>query len=533
MKIIQFIVFIMLISTADIHGQESKVLTTTEKSDTIQVHTLPEAVVEGRNKYVTATKSVYIPSQKEKDASYDAHSLLERMMIPEIMAIPESTVVTTLSGQDVSIFINYLPADYMDQSALYTKDVTSVEYLDHPDDPRFHGAEYVINFIVKEYEYGGYTKLTDRVNFPGKVRNALSLYQRFTYKKWTLDLYSSYNYNYNTHSGVDGSSIFRFPHKDGSFNEITREIKLTDARQRYSSEPLSLRLTYKTDRITIRNSFGFSHESQPDIHTDGNISLSTYPDEFREFSQSNTANFNSFTWDGDYYFDLTNGWELSVKNNFAHTYSKKGNNYVSDYISDPIINNTRERAYDESAQASLEKKINSDHSVSVDISGGIQYNHIDYLGDSPTVEHYSEPWLTGDFGYWFSHGKIYAGIKLGFQWTGTRVNGLKHYDTTPFANLNLSYAFTGRSSLRFFGQYCRAGAKASSYAPTTLQNNEYLFTRGNPDLNQYNLATAQLTYTYFPSMRVYFSAYAKYSGFYNRIMTYYTPVPDYNIIPVG
>lgn len=525
-----FIVVIMFFTLSYVHANTQDEIQKGEKNDTIQVHTLQEAVVEGQSKYITATKSVYIPSQKDKETSYDAHSLLERMMIPEIMAIPESTVVTTLAGQNVSIFINFLPADYMDQSALYTKDVTSVEYLDHPDDPRFHGAEYVINFIVKEYKYGGYTKLNDRVNFMNKVRNELSLYQRLVYKKWTLDLYSSYNYNYNTHSGVNEYSIFHFPRKDDSFKEIIRETKLIDAKQRFSNEPISLRLTYKTDRTTLRNSFGFSHESQPDIHTNGGLWISEYPENTEKYSQNRNSNFNSFTWDGDYYFDLSNGWELSIKNNFAHTYSRKSNEYVSDYINEAIVNNTRERAYDESADASLEKKINSNHSLSLDLSGGIQYNHIDYLGDYPAVEHFSSPRMSGDLGYWFSRGKIYAGVKLGFEWNGTKVNGFKHYETTPFANLNFSYAFTGRSSLRFFGQYCRAGANASSYAPTLIQNNEFLYTQGNPNLKQYNLATAQLSYTYYPSMRVYFSAYAKYSGYYDRITSYYLPVPDYDII---
>lgn len=522
--------FILIIAIFNTYGQKSKYVLETEKGDSIQIHTLQEAVVEGKSKYVTATKSVYIPTQKEKETSYDAHSLLERMMIPEIMAIPESTMVTTLSGQNVSIFINYLPADYMDQSALYTKDVKAVEYLDHPNDARFHGAEYVINFIVQEYEYGGYTKLTDRAGFPNKFRNSLSLYQRLAYKKWTFDFYSAYNYNYNTHSGTDTKSIFRFPLHDGAISEVIRETSLVNGKQRFSSEPFSLRLAYKTDKVTIRNSFGFSHDSQPEILTDGSISLSTLPEESGEYSQKRTSNLNSFSWDGDYYFALSKGWELSIKNNFAYSHSKKGNIYNSDYAGDAIFNNTREWAYDESFSASVEKKFNSEHSLNVDFLGGIQYNHIDYHGNFPAVERYSVPQVSGNLGYWYTHDKLYAGIKLGFEWIGTRVNGFKHYETTPFANLNISYAFTNKSSLRFFGQYCRAGANASSYAPTIIQNNEFLYTKGNPNLKQYNLATAQITYTYFPSMSIYFSAFAKYEGFYNRIMTYYTPVSDGDII---
>ncbi len=63
------------------------------------------------------------------------------------------------TGGAVTIFINGNPADDTDLRTFWPQNAIRVEYIQNPDDPKFRGATNVVNFIMKEYTFGGLTKL--------------------------------------------------------------------------------------------------------------------------------------------------------------------------------------------------------------------------------------------------------------------------------------------------------------------------------------------------------------------------------------
>lgn len=146
-----------------------------ETPDTITAKELDEIVVEASNQRINAEVSTYIPVSRQKNAAQNAVSLLSMMSIPQISVDPATQAVQTAHGQNVSIFIDYLPATAEDLSGMKTQDVKKVEYLTHPSDARFQGAKYVINFVMQKYEWGGYTKLTADKSF-GVNRTEGSVY---------------------------------------------------------------------------------------------------------------------------------------------------------------------------------------------------------------------------------------------------------------------------------------------------------------------------------------------------------------------
>lgn len=154
-----------------------------QTSDSISTVKLKELVVEAQMQRTDASSSTYTPTGKQKSSAQNAIDLLRQLAIPQININLVDNAVTTQSGRNVAVFINYIPASTEEIEGILTSDVRRVEYLDFPTDPRFQGNEHVVNFIMQKYEYGGYTKATVNENFlVGKLSSRASVYSKFAYK---------------------------------------------------------------------------------------------------------------------------------------------------------------------------------------------------------------------------------------------------------------------------------------------------------------------------------------------------------------
>lgn len=159
--------------------------------DSLSTIEMKEVVVKARMHRTDASSSTFTPTARQKTSAQNAIDLLKQLAIPQININLMDNTVTTPSGQSVAIYINYIPASAEEMEGISTSDVRRVEYLDFPADPRFQGKEHVVNFIVQQYEYGGYTKATLNENFLiGKLSSRASVYSKFVHKRMTYDLYA-------------------------------------------------------------------------------------------------------------------------------------------------------------------------------------------------------------------------------------------------------------------------------------------------------------------------------------------------------
>lgn len=314
----------------------------TEQPDSIKTQKLDEVVVVAQMQQTGASSSTYIPTGRQRTSAQNAIDLLRQLAIPQININLVDNAVSTPSGQNVAVFINYMPASAEEIEGILTSDVRRVEYLDFPTDPRFQGNEHVVNFIMQKYEYGGYTKATVSENFlVGKLSSRVSIYSKFAYKRMTYDLYAGASNHDINHSGTSTIGNYSLENADGTPLYVTRNEILDNSHFKYNQYPVTFRAIYDSDKVQIANTVGFNFDQSPMAETSG--SLSYVPKQAEEYSYRRYEPYTSryLVWSGNYYFILPRNFHLSVSPgiNYGHTdntyrYQSSGN--------EDIVNDSKE-----------------------------------------------------------------------------------------------------------------------------------------------------------------------------------------------
>ena len=143
---------------------------------------LEELVVTGERAWIEGNKAVFVPTKSEKNLSDSPATLVERMNIP--LVIVDRGTIKNLRGQGIPIYINGEPATDIDLQTFWPKQTYRVEYIDHPKDPRFRGADAVLNFVMTEYSMGGVTKASASQTIPNDGRYNVS--SKLVYRKMTF-----------------------------------------------------------------------------------------------------------------------------------------------------------------------------------------------------------------------------------------------------------------------------------------------------------------------------------------------------------
>lgn len=243
-----------------------------ETTDSIKMQSLNEVVIEAQMQRTSPTATTYIPTGKQKNASQNAIDLLRQIAIPQIQISPVSDAVTDNAGVEVAIFINYLEASKEEMQGLRTPDVKKVEYLEFPSDPRFRGAQRVVNIIVHEYAYGGYTKLTTNENFLVGLSSSNNIFTKFAFNKMTYDLYVGADNLNNHHIGntVKGiyslknafSAYFQYASSNPGINQKASDILQENEYMYITGNPLLKNSRHVTLNISYTwmptNAFGMS-----------------------------------------------------------------------------------------------------------------------------------------------------------------------------------------------------------------------------------------------------------------------------------
>lgn len=502
-----------------------------EPTDTIKSKELDEVVVEASNQNINANVATYTPLSRQKNSAQNAVALLAQMAIPQIDVDPVNLAVKTTHGQNVAIFIDFIPASTADLQGMRTQDVKKVEYYLHPSDPRFKGAKYVINFVMQQYLWGGYTKvMADKWFVVNRTEG--SLYSKMKYKRMTFDVFADEIYLTNRHTGQSTTEHFNFTDFKGVGPlSLTRMSDTKSSLYRNNSNDFSLRALYNTDKIQISNKVSYSLTNTPHNDADNTLTYSTpfSSAAFPDSESSTTADSRNWAlnYTGGFFFTLSKQASLNIDASYTHGVNKSNHYFrIADEVS--ITNNAKENVDKLTSYLHLTWNPNKSNQFWTNFGVEYNWNTINYYGNSPSKQKYDvEVYFLGENYHHIFNEQWQAGAALAWIWEKNRISGVNADNSYPQININATWSPNTKNQLFFSTNYGSTAPSASQKSPNMLQQDELMWYRGTPELKDYSYTNATLSYTWLPNNRWQLTADAYLVYIKNRGVTLYSPTgPD-------
>lgn len=460
---------------------------------------LQEIVVEGRTQRIIESGVEYIPDKKTKKFAMDGISLLSNMMIPQLN-ITSDNAVKTLSGEAVKIFIDYVEATDTDTQGLRPEDVLRVEVLDYPADPRFKQAEHAVNFIMRKYEWGGYTKLmsSGRLLFNEKIWGGL--YQKFSYKNWLFDLNASGEGTWGSDDEDYSKETFRdFDFKGNHYAEVSRISSTDRYRARDNNQNASLRVSYGNDRMYLGHTVSFSRYGQPASDAYSRVEYDGLTLASSEALESTKAQSTHSWITGSYWFALPEDNSLQADWTMGFAGTRQRRSYRVDNL-EPILSDNHLNFYYPHLTVTHAKNLGHGNTIGARIYSSYYIHDTRYktYDESRIRSVNSETRLTVNYFQRWNFG-LAVNALVGAQYIYGRQSSVDYvHHWTPYGIISFNYNLNSKNSFGLTGAWFDYQVFSDEADDITLRQDELMWYRGNPDLRNPDNKRITFNYTFIP-----------------------------------
>lgn len=467
---------------------------------------LHQVTVEAENATLYSDKSIYMPTTAQKNASQSGSELLNHMAIPQLSIISGNSI-TTNGGKPVAVFIDYLPASESDLLAMRVSDVKRVEYLEYPSDPRLQGNPYVINFILQQYEYGGYAKAYGFGTFLNGHQEQIIGNVRFQYKRMTYDLMGSAYGNGHSHSGQDMTETFRLPQDDGTMEQFERVSELKSSKRHRNNYYLIFKATYNYDKIQASTLINSNLDRQPNTVQNGIVRYSNNKYPTSEYN-STINNFSKFiSYNGYYFFALPSSNSLT----FTPTYSLSHTDQNSDYTEtgySSILNSATDNTNYLSGNLKFKHDFGKFGSLLAFVKGSYQYNRTSYSGSASGLDRAKSLRIGFGANYELSINKVRGHIGFGWDWDRLQFGPSVDRRNAPSFDVSIQYSPNRRHSLSAIFQYESWLPSPNFKSDQVITASPFLKYTGNPNLFPAKSYDFEFSYTWIPNNNYSLATYA-------------------------
>ncbi len=453
-----------------------------------------------------ADKSIYVPQERQKRASQTGYDLLNRMAIPQLRA-GSSESVTTVGGESVAMYIDYIPASTTDINAMRLTDVLRVEYYAYPSDPRFGTAHHVVNFITVQYNYGGYVKGHGVENYFVGTSGQADINAKLQINRMTYDIGGGAYYSTDHHgNGANQTETFRLPQPDGSINTFERRSETTKSAERTSSYWVTAKAAYKSDKAVLTNSFSVDSWDHPRAYQSGRVTYSPEIMRDTEYTREGSDRDRSIIYNGQWLFYLPHNNTLMLTPTYANTYTTE--NYVySEGDLTPIANYAKDNTNQARIWLNYTHRFSNEHLLNLLALYDFTANRISYRGTVENYDRANTSMFNSGINYTFKTAKLYAYAGIGWIWNVFNLNNIHETSSKPWADLSLNYAFSNKSSANFVFHYSTWPAAANLKSDVVLQSSPLMYYTGNPALKPVKSYDLWGQYIIMPTSRLTLSAY--------------------------
>lgn len=462
--------------------------------------------VEADNAFLMPDKSVYRPTQRQKNASQTATDLLARMAIPQLNARLGSSSVTTAGGESVAMYIDYVPATADDLKMMRMADVKTVEFLEYPSDARFQGNRYVVNFRMVKYEYGGYVKVLGTENF---IANSgfLQANARLVKSKMTYDIMGYGYYMDNNHLGTDQTESFRLPQANGEIKSFQRESLTETSKFNRRKYDASFRALYSGDKVTANSRIDVGIDDTP--HND-NAGVVKYSDNVlanSDYSKVADSNAKYISYNGYYFFSLPKNNSFTASLNYTYSHTTQSSMYSETDIA-PIFNGAKDNTHTGVARLSYSQSFSRRHSLLVHSRLVYENNRTGYSGSLDAFDISTTKFGLLGASYNFTDTKVYGSLGFGWAWLYTALNDNKASANYPYFDASLSFVPNKKNKFNAVFHYSVWPPSSNYKSENVIQVSPFLWHTGNPTLKSCRSYDIGAYYTFIPSNKFNMTAYA-------------------------
>lgn len=442
-----------------------------QSADTLQTEkSLDEIVVEGKYIVRDGDKLLITPTKEQRRHASNGYELLRNLMLPGVGVDVTSGAVNVI-GMNATLYINGLPCDLRDMKALRPRDVVKIEYIDAPSG-RYSNDVLAINFITKQYRYGGYVTL-DGYQTVGINSGSYNVASSINNDKLTYSVFAGFNYH-----DVKGNEQWGEEHYYLPQGTISRETHSTIC-QKANIEYGQFRVQYQDSCKQVVGKISLGGNSVPAMESQGTINQNGGLMEYTSHIDSKSISSR---------FDLTGQFTTRRSHSFTYglhgAYSRNRYNRVYDEVA--FASTTRETENAGNIQASLIYNWIKGHN-SLTTSFFQYYNIYDatYEGTTSSRQRLWKSETLGFLAYDRALGSHWSvNGRVGFNWYQFRLHGNDRFSSLhPRLNIGLRYR-NKNSMVMLSSMFANPSYGMNVINRATVVVNPYLVVRGNPYLNK-------------------------------------------------